>query len=238
MKNFVYFIIIVLILSSCSKEKKSTVVDWEGHVYKTKNYGGTWWMVENMRTTKTKDGQNILVSSDEDKFSYTTPYCYYNNDDEKKTKKNGCLYNWAAATQICPEGWHLPTVEDFQRLTEYMGNVKRYCYDNNPEAISAAMSSNYGWADCEEYGTPGYGSSYGLASWEENASGFNAPPAGYFTAFPNSHFDGYSFEADFWLANEYELDYASTFYLYYSSTKVYRDTKDKVTGLSVRCVKD
>lgn len=214
-------------------------MDWEGNEYKTRNYGGTWWMVENLRTTRTRDGQNIWVSSEEDKYSYTTPYCYFHDDNEKKLKKEGCLYNWTAANQVCPEGWRLPTIADYEALAKFVGSVEKNCYNGNSNAIAQSMASTDGWEYNSHPGTPGYTylSFSGNVS-NNNESGFGAPPVGWYTPFRDSHYDYYGSAALYWLSEEYDPNIANVFYIFYNNTKVIRDTFDKPLGLSVRCVKD
>ncbi len=251
MRRIVFFLMAVLLFSACSKEEKSTVVDWEGNEYKTKNYGGTWWMVENLRTTRANNGQNIWVSSDDDAHSYTTPYCYFVNDDEKDLKKRGCLYNWSAAQQVCPEGWHLPTTADYEALTTYMRSVKKYGYKGNSNAIAKAMAAKTVWAKCDSAGTPGNG--YKGAGGaigpfvvvvddvnipSNNASGFNAMPVGYYTPLINNCFGKYSIEANFWLADEVDNNNARIFGLVYNEPDVVECDADKSFGCSVRCVKN
>ena len=36
-------------------------------------------------------------------------------------QKYGCLYSWEQAKQLCPEGWHLPTDEDWSELEKFIG---------------------------------------------------------------------------------------------------------------------
>lgn len=36
-------------------------------------------------------------------------------------KNYGCLYSWDQAKKLCPEGWRLPTEEDWIKLEKYIG---------------------------------------------------------------------------------------------------------------------
>ena len=234
MNRFLYLVALfaaILLFSNCSREEKSTVVDWEGNEYKTKLYGHTWWMVENMRTTKTKDGQNIWVSSDEDKYSYTTPYCYFYDDNTTYFKKRGCLYNWSAANEICPEGWHLPTVAEYDALTDYISSVDKYCHKGNPKAIAKAMAAKQGWLPCEPGGMPGW------TSTTNNASGFDAYAVGCYWHESENSFFNTAEEANIWLADESDGNYAESFTLYYDRDTLVRRDVDKSAGFSVRCVR-
>lgn len=64
--------------------------------YKTVTIGSYEWMAENMRD----DGYTVSVY----------PY-----------GKLGNSYSWKDATEVCPIGWHLPTVEEWEYLYEYLG---------------------------------------------------------------------------------------------------------------------
>ena len=46
-------------------------------------------------------------------------YCY--DDELEKCNKFGRLYNWDAARNACPEGWNLPTKNDFYVLFDAVG---------------------------------------------------------------------------------------------------------------------
>lgn len=228
----VLLLVLTMLLPGCSKEEKSTVVDWEGNEYKAKLYGQTWWMVENMRTTRTKDGQNIWVSSKEDKLSYTTPYCYFYDDNETDLKRKGCLYNWAAANEVCPEGWHLPTVADYEALEQYISSEDKYCYKGNRKSIAKAMAAKHGWKSSGVEGTPGWNSN------TNNASGFDAFPVGVFWHDIYDYFFDDGVLASFWFAEEYDGNYAKCFYLNNDSDTVRMARYDKSAGISVRCVRD
>jgi uncharacterized protein (TIGR02145 family) len=50
-------------------------------------------------------------------------WCYYDNDPENG-KKYGKLYNWFTVNDsrgLAPEGWHIPTYEEWARLEEFLG---------------------------------------------------------------------------------------------------------------------
>lgn len=71
-------------------------------VYKTVKIDEQEWMAENL-AFKTADGC----------------WVYDNVNDYLKT--HGYLYNWKAATNACPEGWHLPSIQDWWSLSGYLG---------------------------------------------------------------------------------------------------------------------
>jgi uncharacterized protein (TIGR02145 family) len=102
------------------------VVDIDGNIYHTVTIGTQVWMVENLKTTHFNDGSPIFNCTDNATWgTLTTPaFCWYNNDSTNKNPY-GALYNWYAAisSNLCPPGWHLPTVDDFNTLYNYLGGA-------------------------------------------------------------------------------------------------------------------
>lgn len=101
-----------------------TLVDSrDGQSYKTVELNGLTWMAENLNYSDSVASENLKGQS----------WCYDN--DEKNCAIFGRLYSWSAAMDlpavyldsvalgtgglyrgICPEGWHMPTPEDFYKL--------------------------------------------------------------------------------------------------------------------------
>ena len=157
------------------------------------------WMAENLNY-ETADGS----------------YCYDNKAEN--CTKYGRLYTWAAAEKACPDGWHLPTLDEWKKL---ITNVDKALHGEWSELNSAgaALKSMTGWEDG------------GNGSIE---SGFSALPAG-------AWFDGESFgvdeDANFWSATE-EDDYVYGAYLSYDEDDLWLSESDKGFAYSVRCIQD
>jgi uncharacterized protein (TIGR02145 family) len=47
-------------------------------------------------------------------------YCIYNNDPIN-VKKYGYLYDWETAQEVPPDGWHLPSNEEWETLHKFLG---------------------------------------------------------------------------------------------------------------------
>ncbi len=87
------------------------VRDIDGHVYHTVVIGSQTWMVENLQTTRFRNGDPIAES-------------WYYGDDIFKGDLYGKLYSWYAAMDIrglAPEGWHVPTETEWRQLIDYLG---------------------------------------------------------------------------------------------------------------------
>jgi uncharacterized protein (TIGR02145 family) len=69
-------------------------------------------------------------------------YWEYTSTDLKQ--KYGCLYDWETAKSVCPDGWHLPTKEEYEILTDYFGGVKKNCFKALIEAGYSGFSALMG----------------------------------------------------------------------------------------------
>ena len=171
-----------LALASCSKEQENNepVLEYGGVTYKiVKLKDGKWWMAENLRYVP----EGITVSDDPSK---TSPIWYpYSSDgskitvlkDEESISKLGYLYNPAFALGvdeitadnyntlegvqgICPEGWHIPTWEDYFGLcgvsnkrngdTDTPTNTEAIFYDteNSNGSIVKADAEGFNYTFC------------------------------------------------------------------------------------------
>jgi len=93
-------------LTSCTKKvidesiPTTTVTDIDGNVYKTVTIGTQVWMVENLKTTKYRNGDPIPNVTDIAAWTALTTttgaYCWYNNDATRYKATYGALYNWFA----------------------------------------------------------------------------------------------------------------------------------------------
>jgi uncharacterized protein (TIGR02145 family) len=100
-------------------------------------------------------------------------YDYYgDNIIDARTHGNfgnyGVLYSWAAARNACPEGWHLPSDNDWKELEKFLGmnETDLDVQGSNPRNsgdVGKKLKSSSGWTN-EMNG--------------DNSSKFNALPAG------------------------------------------------------------
>jgi uncharacterized protein (TIGR02145 family) len=85
-------------------------------------------MAENLKVTKYRNGDNITnITTNSDWTSDTSgAYGVYDNDATTYLDSYGLLYNWYAVDNssgryICPEGWHVPTKDEYDDLSEELG---------------------------------------------------------------------------------------------------------------------
>jgi uncharacterized protein (TIGR02145 family) len=165
------------------------------------------WMKEDLKVTHFRNGEPIpLVKNDDEWRELTTAaYCI--------TKKGNYLYNWYAANDsrgLAPEGWGVPTDEEWTKLTDYLGGKS---------LAGRHMKSS-------PSDTP---------TWDgTNSSGFSALPGGSRTG--NGYFGNVGSSGFWWSASP---SGGNAWYRVLSSDGdyVYRNDLNQRYGFSVRCIK-
>lgn len=100
-------------------------VDRDGNEYKTVWLGGQVWMAENLRATRYRNGDEIPnVFNGAEWRTLSTGAWSYPLNSTSKGEIYGRQYNWFAvndARGICPVGWRMPDVNDWNELIEFLG---------------------------------------------------------------------------------------------------------------------
>ncbi len=221
--TFVIVGMFLMLMSSCKKDededkKDYTVFDIDGNGYTTVTIGTQVWMVENLKTTKYRDGSAIPNAIDNQAWLNSTAgaYCNYNND-ANYSKIYGRLYNWYAVNNsrnIAPTGWHVATDDDWMQLTGYLGG----------ESVSDGKLKEIGTT---HWSSPNTGAT--------NETGFTALPGGQRTADGAFHFIGVI--GIYW-STAYSGPNAYLWSMQYDASYVFSAYADKRCGHSVRCVRD
>jgi uncharacterized protein (TIGR02145 family) len=94
--------------NSTSDDTAFTVQDFEGYEYRTVEIGDQVWMAENLRTEYTADGTPL-----ERVFAFA--------NQEANVPVYGRLYEYDAAVNAAPVGWHLPSDEEWGVLEVALG---------------------------------------------------------------------------------------------------------------------
>ena len=222
-----------------------TVTDIDGNIYNTVKYGNQCWMKENLRTTRYADG--TLIPSGIENNSNTDPYFYDYISSGIPLTERGYLYNWPAAMHgmnssnaipsgvqgVCPNGWHLPSMEEYARLIDYLENKSEYVCQ---EGVAKAMASTFWWNSCSGSCLPGDQSVYA-----NNVSNFSAIPVGMTFEFINYDFSDLGFSAYFWstTSSTENSDHVDAISILYSQILVDNGGPyGKEYGMSVRCLRD
>ena len=169
--------------------------------YKTINYDTPYcqnvWFAENLN------------------YEMEDSWCYDN--DSKKCDVAGRIYTWDAAMKACPEGWRLPSDEDWDHIM----------VDESQAPIR--LKSMTGWSvedfpDIYDYNG-------------EDRLGFSAIPAGLW----NPVEEGYGnagLGAYFWTSSEENSEKAIAIFLMGYEKKATVGSMPKSYGFSVRCIRD
>ena len=213
----------------------TTVTDIDGNVYQTVTIGTQEWMAENLKVTHYRNGDPIPHVTDGGTWSglYSGAYCEYDNDGGN-VSTYGRLYNWYAvddSRNIAPEGWHVPTDEEWKQLEMYLG-------------MSQSEADDTGYRGTDEGGKL---KESGTTHWDHNTgatneSGFTALPGGGRGSGGYFHYMGsYAY---FWSSTERSSSSAwhrmlgSSAELGYLNAQVHRGSFKKRHGFSVLCVRD
>ena len=177
----------------------------DGQTYKTVKVGEQWWMARN------------LNYADSVKTPVLTNQIWCFKRQRENCDEIGLHYTWRAAKEACPDGWHLPSNEEWKKLIDTVGG----------EAVAGKiLRSQAGWGAGDANGENGI-----------DAVGFSILPAGYriYRAFVFS-----TMLNGFWSSSEYDVDNAGFMGLNYfdDSAKILDMQTDKMNGYPVRCVKD
>jgi len=106
------------------------LIDASGNFYQIDTINGQIWMMENLRTTKYKNGTSITVPATTALWSANMNGAVTSHASLTPTATNiqyiGALYNWYAVTNaagVCPTGWHVPTIAEWNALFTAVGGA-------------------------------------------------------------------------------------------------------------------
>lgn len=205
------------------------ICDWnDGDSYTTIIIGDQEWMVENLKVTHYKNGDSIprAYSGSEWNNLSTGAYAVY-DDSESNLDTYGNLYNWYAVDDdrgICPEGWRVPTDDEFTALTNYLGG----------ENVAGGKLK-----ECTEGSCPESNYWFGPNAGATNESGFTGLPGGQRLGHPvYADCQWIRENAYFWSSTDANNSAAFYRQLYNMRSDIDRALFSKEYGLSVRCLKD
>lgn len=191
----------------------------DGNEYNWVQIGDQVWMAENLAYLPSV---NMVADGSEDaagSYYYVYGYDGTNVADAKATDNYatyGVLYNWTAACNSCPAGWHLPSDAEWTELTNYLGGT----------SVAGGKLKETGTT---HWASPNTGAT--------NETGFTALPGGYRydydAAFVSVGNGGY-----WWSATELSATNAWLRGMLSNASSVIRGSNYKEFGFSVRCVRD
>ena len=216
------------------------VTDIDGNVYHTITLGTQTWMVENLKTTRYRNGDEIGTTTPANKNIYSEPtpnYQWAYNGDEKYVAKYGRLYTWYAATDsrnIAPAGWHVPNDNEWTILQNYLiANGYNYDSTTTGNKIAKSLAATTDWVTNTSLGA------IGNDLTKNNRSGFTALPSG--RRANSETFMDFEDRSFWWSSTQNTTTYSWNRSLYNSSgseylARAYQNSKSD--GYSVRCLRD
>lgn len=191
----------------------NTVVDIVGNIYHTILVQTQVWMVENLKTTKFRNGDTIPYWNN----STSRGYCWYNHDSTYKNTY-GAIYNYYTSSDsrsICPPGWHIPSVEDWTTLINYLGG----------DSVAGGKLKEVGTT---HWNSPNTGAT--------NIVGFTALPGGARDC--GNNFINMGSRCSFWTSFEVTGGWVKDIDIQYDSASIYFGSEFDCNASYVRCIKD
>jgi len=202
----------------------SEVTDQDGNTYETISIGDQCWMKSNLNT-----GTRINTGTEPSDNGTIEKYCYANSTDNCSTY--GALYAWDEAMQyvktpgargICPNGWHIPSDDEFETLQNALGG--------SSSAGGAMKETGY-----DHWGSPNTGAT--------NSSGFTALGSGWILGSSGSQSSLQLKETtNFWSSSwsDYGSGTADLLELSYDNADadLYGRDLEFTDAMSVRCIRD
>jgi uncharacterized protein (TIGR02145 family) len=191
-----------------SLDRVGTVTDVDGNVYQTVKIGNQWWMAENLRVTHDAQGNAI------------TSYVY--GGDQSTIPVYGRYYTWhnmmngetqEGAQGIAPDGWHMPTDDEWQALFDFLGGI----------GVAGAKLKTVGhkhWIEVTNNAT--------------NETGFSALPAG--GGYPNGMWEGVGYGTHYWSSTSRGNQALAP--TVHCDPDILMNVTEKTNRFSIRCVKD
>lgn len=207
-----------------SSENK--VNDIDGNIYNSVAIGSQIWMTENLKVTKFSNGDPISKFDMSNWMDFETgelfnteigDYSYYENDEEL-VQQNGCLYNWYAVNdnrQIAPIGWHVPSLDDWNVLFNFLGGELTV-----GDKLKMTGFNNWGSRKTNS----------------DNSSGFSAVPSGFRSL--DGLYKGLNYYCYWWTSTKF--DELRSWFCYLSYGVKYATFKNDLNcyGFSIRLVRD
>jgi uncharacterized protein (TIGR02145 family) len=167
----------------------------DGKKYKMVKIGTQTWMAENLN------------------YNASGSKCYGNKP--ANCAKYGRLYDWNIAMKSCPKGWHLPSMEEWDKLIKFVGGIG---------VAGTKLKAKSGWSTNVGYipGTDYYG--------------FSALPGG--MGLSGDYFYDVGNSGNWSSSSEYDSYEVYIYCMLFNNEGTYYLFKSKDMPLGVRCVED
>ena len=222
----IYCLVSVILIAVSTRAQTDSISDLEGNRYRIVKIGEQWWMAENLKVGKYRYGDPIAYIESDALWASADSgaYCCYGNREQFRDIY-GNLFNWHAITDergICPDGWHVPSDEEWIQLEMYLGMSR-----TEADRMTA-------WRGTDE------GDKLKSTVFNgNNASGFAALGTGYRA--PDGTYRAVGSDNDYWTSTPYDNEGSLEGVLHgllKDKPTVVRNFHDPGYGFCARCVKD
>jgi uncharacterized protein (TIGR02145 family) len=129
--------------------------------------GNQIWMTKNLNLVRFRNGDLIPIAYNQKQWQVYNQagepaFCFYDfNDDNYETY--GVYYNWHAVNDprgLAPIGWHIPTDDEWTKLSDYLGGSEIAGYKMKPTGYNGTNSSGFSARFSGGYGALTTGGEY------------------------------------------------------------------------------
>lgn len=211
-------ILVILTLLSTIVGKTQTISDADGNIYNTVVIGSQIWMSSNLQTTHYANGDEIPTTVncyDNVTGEFEPKYQWAYNCSESLVPTYGRLYTWYVVSDsrnVCPVGWHVPSITEFDTLKLYLGGA----------TVAGGKLKETGFL---HWNAPNTGAT--------NEYGYNGVPNGHRSI--DGSFTGLGTVSDTWSTTEGTLG-ARDFDLNHDNAAVVSYDDNKEFGFAIRCL--
>ncbi|MFA6569869.1 MAG: fibrobacter succinogenes major paralogous domain-containing protein [Bacteroidota bacterium] len=224
---FLKITILLFLLLQCCNDKTTNPLR---NSYQSVTIGTQVWMLKNLDVDHYRNGDIIPEVKDPTEWSnLSTGAWSYCNEDSVTDSIYGKFYNWYAVNDprgLAPEGWHIPSDEEWKTLEIYLGM-------SQSEADKEGSRGTNEGGKLKEAGTvhwkyPNIGAT--------NETGFTALPGGFH--YPNGNHYNIGIYFQCWTSTEHSATFSWFRNLAYGYSNIFRAYDHKENGFSVRCIKN
>jgi uncharacterized protein (TIGR02145 family) len=196
----------------------SLVTDVDGNIYQGVKIGTQIWLNKNLMVTKYQNRDTIYEVVPDGLWQNLLSGGWSNIDNVADNNETyGKLYNWFAVSderKLCPQGWKIPSDDDWTVLTSYLGGL---------DVAGGKLKST----GITFWGIPN--------AWANNLSFFTGLPGGFRDQL--GLFFGVGYYAIWWTSTSNGAE-AWSRYVYNEFNYASKETLSKNQGLSIRCLSE
>lgn len=236
--NSAIYLFQTLGLKSCP-EAPFIIDSRDNSVYNTVKIGNQCWTRENNRYLPQVFHPDSISEIEARYYVYDF---YSNHVDSAKIDSSylsfGALYNYKALSNACPNGWHIPKINEWDTLKKNLilngYNYTQQLVGNKvAKALSGSNPNSLGgyWTNSQNVGAPG---NIDFPEYR-NVSNINFQPSGYYQ---DNYFRGKDSVSGYWIEKSHIDSSCKTANLYFDTDSLNTISTNPENAWYARCVKN